>query len=132
LTEYQQGTSPAALQLKKRLIDSDDAYVTTIISAEENMRGWMAAIRRIKDPRRQVNSYTKLRQLFRFFATWVVLDWDEISATHLEQLRRDKVRIGTMDLKIASICLARDGTLLSRNRKDFDKVPGLRVDDWMS
>jgi tRNA(fMet)-specific endonuclease VapC len=42
-----------------------------------------------------------------------------------------KIRIGTMDLKIASICLAHDALLLSRNRVDFEKVPGLRVENWL-
>jgi predicted nucleic acid-binding protein len=41
-----------------------------------------------------------------------------------------RVRIGTMDLKIAAIALANDATLLSRNLPDFAKVPGLRVEDW--
>ena len=36
---------------------------------------------------------------------------------------KEGVRIGTMDLKIASICLANDATLLTRNLVDFDKVP---------
>jgi tRNA(fMet)-specific endonuclease VapC len=35
-----------------------------------------------------------------------------------------------MDLKIASIALARGETLLTKNRRDFEKVPGLAFDDW--
>jgi tRNA(fMet)-specific endonuclease VapC len=35
-----------------------------------------------------------------------------------------------MDLKIATIVLTRDATLLSRNLSDFGKVPGLRIADW--
>lgn len=41
------------------------------------------------------------------------------------------MRIGTMDLKIAAICLAHDATLLTRNLVDFEKVPGLRVENWL-
>jgi len=36
-----------------------------------------------------------------------------------------------MDLKLASICLAHEGTLLTRNVVDFAKVPGLRVENWL-
>ncbi|MDH3717516.1 MAG: type II toxin-antitoxin system VapC family toxin [Planctomycetota bacterium] len=132
LTEFQKGTSPEAHALKKRLVDSADSYATTIITVEEIMRGWMAAIRRIHHPRRQINPYARLRQLFRFFATWNVLEWDDRAADEFESLKRAKARIGSMDLKIASICLAHDATLLSRNRKDFDNVPQLRVEDWLS
>lgn len=132
LTEFQKGTSPESHRLKQRLQDPADVYATTIISIEEIMRGWMAAIRRIHEPRRQVAPYAKLRQLFRFFATWNVLEWDDPSADEFDGLKQAKTRAGTMDLKIASICLANDATLLSRNRKDFDNVPGLRVEDWLS
>ncbi|ETX07465.1 MAG: hypothetical protein ETSY2_11025 [Candidatus Entotheonella gemina] len=35
-----------------------------------------------------------------------------------------------MDLRIASIALSRNMTVLSRNLVDFMRVPGLRVEDW--
>ena len=41
-----------------------------------------------------------------------------------------RIRIGTMDLKIAATALAYDATLLTRNAKDFSKVPGLLMEDW--
>jgi len=46
-------------------------------------------------------------------------------------LRRAKVRIGTMDLKIASIALVHDALLLSANLRDFRQVPGLEVENWL-
>jgi tRNA(fMet)-specific endonuclease VapC len=36
-----------------------------------------------------------------------------------------------MDLKIASIALAHDATLLTRNTRDFAQVPGLRIENWL-
>jgi len=96
------------------------------------MRGWMAAIRRNQDPHSQINAYGRLQQLFRFFATWSVLPWTEAAADHYDSLKCARVRIGTMDLKIASISLASDATLLTRNRSDFELVPGLRSEDWLS
>ncbi len=132
LTEYQKGTSAGALRLKDRLDQTEERFATTIISVEEVMRGWMAAIRRTSEPVRQVNAYWQLRQLFRFFATWDVLDWTVESANRFGELRAAKTRIGTMDLKIASIALASGAKLLSRNAQDFQKVPGLQVVDWLS
>jgi len=61
LTEFQKGNSAAAIRLNDRLKSSGEVYCTTIISVEEIMRGWMAAIRRANDPIRQVNSYRQLR-----------------------------------------------------------------------
>jgi tRNA(fMet)-specific endonuclease VapC len=91
----------------------------------------MAAIRRTTDPVRQINAYSKLRQLFRFYATWDVLDWTLASAAQFSALKTAKTPIGTMDLKIASIALAHDATLLNRNVNDFQIVPGLRVVNWL-
>jgi len=132
LTAYQKGASSEARRLKARLDEAGEPFGTTIITVEEVMRGWMAAIRRTSDPVRQVNGYGKLRQLFRFFATWEVLDWTAAAAAEYIALKTARTRIGTMDLKIASIALANDATLLSRNVQDFGKVPRLRVVNWLS
>ena len=59
-----------------------------------------------------------------------MLPFDAKAAAHFARLKQARIRIGTMDLKIAAIALANDATLLTRNRADFDKVPGLRVEDW--
>jgi tRNA(fMet)-specific endonuclease VapC len=64
---------------------------------------------------------------FRFFG---VLDFDEKSAKVFQQLKAQKIRVGTMDLKIASIAIANEAILISRNLKDFDKIPNLSVQDW--
>lgn len=132
LTEYQKGSSAEARRLKQRLDEAGEPFCTTIITVEEVMRGWMAAIRRTADPQRQINSYAKLRQLFQFFATWNVLDWSIASAAEFSALKAAKTRIGTMDLKIASITLANDATLLSPNVVDFQNVPALRVVNWLT
>jgi len=132
LVEYQKGTSAEAYRLKERLDLASEPYGTTIVSVEETMRGWMAALRRINSPRGQINAYVKLRQLFRFFGSWSVLDWDDAAVDEFERLRLANTRVGTMDLKIASIALANEAKLLTRNTADFEKVPGLSVEDWLS
>ena len=132
VSEYQRGTSPQALRLKQRLDDAEEPFATTIITVEEVMRGWMADLRRTRQPRLQIRPYARLRLLFRFFATWNVLDWDESAVEQFEALKRAKVRAGTMDLKIACICRAHDATLLMRNTSDFSAIPGLQSEDWLS
>ncbi len=132
LTEYQRGTSAEARRFKERLDRATEPYATTIVTVEEIMRGWMAAIRRLQDPRLQINAYAKLQHLFRFFATWNVREWNSTAVNEYNSLKRAKIRIGTMDLKIASITLADDAMLLTRNTRDFSRVPGLRFEDWLS
>jgi tRNA(fMet)-specific endonuclease VapC len=62
---------------------------------------------------------------------WHVLPWGADAADMLQSLRKQRIRIGTMDLKIASIVLTHDAMLLSRNLRDFEKVPSLRVENWL-
>ena len=110
----------------------DREIQTTAVSLEEQMRGWLAAIHRLQDVHRQVTYYRRLVDLVRFYANWRILPFDDQAAEQFQSLRRDRVRIGTMDLKIASIALVHDATLLSANLCDFEQVPGLRVEDWIS
>jgi tRNA(fMet)-specific endonuclease VapC len=49
----------------------------------------------------------------------------------LASLKARHVRIGTMDLRIASIALSLDAIVLTRNLVDFERVPGLRVENWL-
>lgn len=38
--------------------------------------------------------------------------------------------IGAMDYLIASIALAHDLVLVTHNLREFERVPGLRIEDW--
>lgn len=95
------------------------------------MHGWLAEISRHRDPRRPVSAYTKLQRQAEVFAEWTMLPWDADAAEEFLKLRRQGVRIGTMDLKIACIVLAHDATLLTRNASDFAQVPGLIFENWL-
>jgi len=120
-------------RLKARMQQSSDKhFVTTVVTLEEQMRGWLAAIRRARNVRDQPLYYTRLAGLIKFFSRWQMLPFDEPAADQFDYLRRQKTRIGTMDLKIAAIALLHDATLLSANLRDFEKVPGLKVEDWLN
>lgn len=64
------------------------------------------------------------------FAKQQVAPFDDQAAAQFDLLRRHRVRIGTMDLRIAAIALVHGFTVLSRNTVDFQKVPGLLIEDW--
>lgn len=117
--------------LRERLADvPTEDVVTTVISYEEQMRGWMAYLARAKSVDQQVEAYRRLRRHLDNYRQIPVLDFEIHAAAEFQRLRRAKIRIGTMDLKIAAIVLSSGATLLSRNLVDFRKVSGLRVEDW--
>jgi tRNA(fMet)-specific endonuclease VapC len=111
---------------------ADQDIATTIITVEEQMRGWLAWINRADDVRRQVPAYQELLRLFDFFVRWDVVPFDEQAASEFQGLRVQHRRIGTMDLKIAAITLVHDALLLSANLRDFQQVPNLRVANWIN
>lgn len=50
--------------------------------------------------------------------------------TRYEQLRQQKIRIGTRDLRIGAIALSAGGTVVTRNARDFLRIPGLSIENW--
>jgi tRNA(fMet)-specific endonuclease VapC len=110
---------------------TDDDFVTTAISVEEQMRGWLAAIHRARNVHAQILYYTRLIGLIDFYSRWDILLFNEAAADRFEALRNERIRISTMDLKIAAIAVEKGALLLSANLRDFEQVPGLRVENWL-
>ncbi len=123
--------SEKAIRLSERLMAAAGTIATTIITVEEQMRGWLAAIAKERLPARQVRAYRELADLFIFFASYSIAPFDDKAAMQFEELTRQRIRVGTMDLKIAATALITDALLLTANRQDFEKVPGLRFDNWL-
>jgi tRNA(fMet)-specific endonuclease VapC len=109
----------------------DSHFTTTIISFEEHTRGWLASIQRSRAASQQVKPYSRLLKMLEFYHSWQVLGFDDAAAIRFEELRARKIRIGSMDLKMASIVLQNDAILLTANARDFEQVPGLRIENWL-
>ena len=117
--------------LRERLANlAAHEVAATIISYEESMRGWMAYIARAKTIEQQVQAYQRLHRHLDNYRQIPLLDFDAHAGQEFQRLRQARIGIGTMDLKIAAIALASGATLLSCNRVDFEKVPGLSIEDW--
>ncbi len=133
LTLVQRQTEPAYSRLRTRLeVFPQEDVRTTIVSFEEQMRGWLSTIARSKSKSQEIAAYQRLDNMLAFFSSIPVLPYDDRAAEHFAELRRLRLRVGTMDLKIAAIALSHNGLLLSRNLKDFSRVPSLRVEDWIA
>ena len=71
-----------------------------------------------------------MRMAFDYFQTVQVLDFDEAAYQSYMQLQQQKIRIGTQDMRIAAITLSIRGKLVTRNARDFSRVPSLVFEDW--
>ncbi len=95
------------------------------------MRGWLAEINRLRTVHQHIPAYERLLRLLEFLSEIPVIPFEVHAADEFDRLRRMKVRIGSMDLKIACITLTQNAVLLSANLRDFQQVPGLRVGNWL-
>jgi tRNA(fMet)-specific endonuclease VapC len=77
-----------------------------------------------------MKGYSMFQQVLSAYAALNVLSYDKDADAQFHSLVRAKVRVGTMDLRIAAIALSKGMTLLSRNLVHFRQVPGLKVEDW--
>ena len=123
--------SALGANLMSRIDEREAQVFSCITAAEESLRGWLALLNRKKPGQEQLEAYSKLQRCLETLGKFSILPFDQDAANHFHRLQSERIPIGTMDLKIASICIAYDATLLSRNLVDFQKVPGLRVENWL-
>jgi len=118
--------------LVTRLSQSGKAIVTSIPTVEELYRGRLAQIAQAKEPSVLLTAYGRFHDAVEDMKEWDILPFDERAARILDRLRAQRLGIGTLDLRIASIAMANGARLLSRNLRDFQRVPGLAVEDWLT
>ncbi len=123
------GAESQRIRARLRTVPLDDV-ATTIISYEEQTRGWLARIAQVSTAEQQIFRYGELLRQLRNYCDIAIVPYDAKAAQIYEDLRRQRIRIGTQDLKIAAITLANDALLLTRNTQHFAKVPNLKHEDW--
>ena len=101
-----------------------------VVSLHEQALGCNALINSARNPSDVLLGYELLARTIEDFRRFPLVPYDAAAAIIFDQLKAAKIRIGTMDLRIAAIALARDLTLVTRNATDFGRVPGLRIEDW--
>ena len=60
-----------------------------------------------------------------------LLSFDRKAAEVYDGLNHQKLRVGSMDLRIVAIAIANQMTLLTQNTVDFERIPGLSIEDWL-
>lgn len=123
------GAATEAMLQRIRSVPPDD-IATTIVTFQEEVQGWLAAIHRAKTAADILSQHHRLSSVRVDFERMNVLPFDAAAQATFENLRPQCRRVGTLDIRIASIALATDSVLLTRNSVDFERVPDLRFEDW--
>jgi tRNA(fMet)-specific endonuclease VapC len=104
-------------------LDPDDVKLCSVVKAEL-----------LYGARHSARVAENLEKLARFFEPFESIPFDDTAAEQYgvlrAQMRRAGTPLGGNDLLIASIALAMDLTLVTRNQDEFRRVAGLRVQAW--
>jgi tRNA(fMet)-specific endonuclease VapC len=118
-------------QVRRRVnaIPSEDIAIT-IVTTEEQFYGRLNRIRRAESADQVISAYRQLRETLEDFKTINLVDFGLDASNCYAELLRQKIRIGTQDLRIAATVISQNAFLVTRNRRDFERVPGLNFEDW--
>jgi tRNA(fMet)-specific endonuclease VapC len=82
-----------------------------------------------------ISAYQNLHVTFDSLKSFSILDFSPAVSSVYTLLVSQKIRIGTQDLRIAAIAphqestLSVKGIIVTRNHRDFGKVPNLMIED---
>jgi tRNA(fMet)-specific endonuclease VapC len=94
------------------------------------LSGWYAKVRKARTPPQIAGAYTRLTHAVTFLASVRVETFTEAAVLRYDGLRAGFRRMDKNDLRIAAIVLELGDTLVTRNTKDFQQIPGLVLEDW--
>jgi tRNA(fMet)-specific endonuclease VapC len=127
LTLYRYGHGPV---LKQVALHAGSDVVITVLSVEEQLTGWYSLLRRSKQPAHNAFAYDKLADTVCFLGGWKILPYTVSAMNRYKQLQAQRLNVGAVDLKIAAVTLENGGTIVTRNQRDFGRVPNLTIVDW--
>jgi tRNA(fMet)-specific endonuclease VapC len=108
-------------------------FAVSVITFHEQLLGSHAYINRAQTTEALLEGYDRMKRLLESFILFSsVVPFDREASTIFEHLHHQRLRVATMDLRIAYIALSNNLTLLTRNQRDFGKVPNLITQDWTS
>lgn len=119
-------------KVSQRYREATDVIATTIISRIQVLRGRFDFLLKAEDGEELQRAQHWLEKSERDLDSLAIIPINSSSAAEFDHLRQNKKlkKIGRADLLIASITLAHDATLVTRNIKHFQQVPSLKIENW--
>lgn len=113
-------------------VRQEGALTITVITRIEILQGRFASILKAANAEQLLGAQERLERTEQFLRSLTIVPIYGAVAGTFDKLRQNKKlkKIGRGDLLIASIALAHGATLVTRNRKHFQQVPELKVENW--
>ncbi len=118
-----------------RLAQVSEHTSTTIITVQEIFNGWVGELNHSGATRKTIlDQYRHLFLAMELLKRLPILEFDASAFNQYEELivqipnlRKKRLQ---KDMRIAAIALSLEATVVTRNRRDFELVPGLKIEDW--
>jgi tRNA(fMet)-specific endonuclease VapC len=119
-------------RVTERVAQAAEEVVITLVARVEILQGRFASVLKAENGDRLLQAQRRLEESEHDLNRFTILAIDAAAAAEFDRLRQNKKlrKIGRADLLIAALSLAKRATVVTHNRKDFEQVPGLRVEDW--
>jgi len=127
LTLYHMGHPPLLQNLLRHLADE---LAISVVTVEEQLTGWQRALRQARDDVRRAQIYERMARTVEGLAGWRVIPLSASALARHATLIRQRLNVPSNDLKIAATALEENATVVTRNLRDFRRVPGLQCEDW--
>jgi len=130
LTEILAGNPAYADRIANLPVDEQAA---PIVAIEEIIRGRLHAIRQAEAGKGRVTidlAYQLFEQTLIDFREVEMISFAKEAEALVKDWRKKKIKGSTHDLRIAASCVVSSATLVTRNRRDFQSIPGLSVEFW--
>jgi tRNA(fMet)-specific endonuclease VapC len=109
---------------------ASDEVVISVVTIREMMEGRLSQIKRAKHAGQVLAAYDGLKLAAEYLRPYDVLSFSPASLARFDSLLTMKLNVGKDDLRIAAIALEAGGIVVTRNLRDFKRVPGLICEDW--
>ena len=127
LTLYEMGHPQLLLNFARHLTDQ---LAIRVISVEEQLTGWQRALSQARNDSRREQIYQRMARTVEILSGWRVLPLSLAAMSRHAQLIRQRLNVGSNDLKIAATALENNAIVVTRNLRDFGRVAGLSCQDW--
>ncbi len=120
--------------IRDRVLQNKAECSITIISVQEIFNGWVGQLNRVENEAYKIEIYQRLHITTQFFQQMPVLNYEQSASDRYQQIIKSNPILAKRrlekDMRIAAIALANEATIVTRNKRDFEQVPKLNMEDW--
>jgi tRNA(fMet)-specific endonuclease VapC len=120
--------------VRDRVLKSKSECSITVISVQEIFNGWVGQLNRVENEAYKIEIYQRLHLTTQFIQQMPVLNYEQTASIQYQQIIKANPVLAKRrlekDMRIAAIALANRVTIVTRNKRDFELVPELVIEDW--